>query len=282
MTLPPRRHIPFLSAAPAHVLNRLAPRRGIVSTWGIPFAPEAGLALDIHAPAIQAAGAGGRGAPVVVFLYGGGWQSGDRSLYHFVGAALAARGFVTVIPDYRVWPEVRFPAFLQDAAAAVAWTRANIAKFGGDPGRTFLLGHSAGAHIAAMLALDRQWLRAAGLDTGAIAGMAGLAGPYDFLPFNDPVHTEIFGPAGDLRLTQPVTFARGGAPPLFLASGGADRVVLPRNSISLAERMSASGGQADARIYPGIGHLQILGAFAGLLRWRAPVLDDVTGFFAGV
>jgi acetyl esterase/lipase len=236
--------------------------------------------LDLYAPI--GAPIGALRAPVVVFLYGGGWKEGDRTLYRFVGAALAARGFVVVVPDYRVFPAVRFPAFIQDAAAAVAWTRAHVGGYGGDPGRVFLMGHSAGAHIAAMLTLDRQWLGVEGLDPDRdVAGFVGLAGPYDFLPFHDPELGDIFAPAGDLRLTQPITFTRGDAPPVFVATGMADRRVMPRNTVRLAAAIRSKGGLVEERQYPGIGHKLILGSFAGVLRGLAPVLDDVTAFMAG-
>src|SRR3954453_21256250 len=136
------------ACSPIGALNALAPRRGLRVTRGLRYAPGERHELDIHAPV------GAVRAPVVVFIYGGGWREGDRSLYRFVGAALAARGFLTVVPDYRVFPAVRFPSFIQDAAMAVAWTRVHVARYGGDPGQVFLMGHSAGAHIAAMLALD--------------------------------------------------------------------------------------------------------------------------------
>jgi acetyl esterase/lipase len=216
---------------------------------------------------------------VVVFIYGGGWKDGDKARYRFVGAALAARGFLTVVPDYRVFPAVQFPAFIQDAAAAVAWTRAHIARYGGDPGQVVLVGHSAGAQIAAMLALDKQWLGAEGLDPDRdVAGFVGLAGPYDFLPLHDPELDDIFAPSGDLRLTQPITFARGDAPPIFLAAGTSDTTVLPRNTINLADAIRRDGGRIEKKLYPGIGHKLILGSFAGVLRWFVPVLDDVTAF----
>ena len=225
----------------------------------------------------------GRPAPVIVLLYGGSWQSGSKATYRFVGAALAARGFVTVIPDYRVYPEVSFPGFIQDAAAAVGWTRSHIAAYGGDGRRIVLMGHSAGAQIAALLTLDRRWLAAVGLDADRdIAAMVGLAGPYDFLPLKDPVLQALFAPAGDLRQTQPITFARGDAPPLFLAAGTADTTVLPRNTERLAAAIQAAGGRVETRLYPGVGHAEIIGAVAGPLRWLAPVLNDVTGFLRGV
>jgi acetyl esterase/lipase len=241
------------ACSPITALNALAPRLGIQAVRALRYAPGERHRLDLYAPVGALAGA--VRAPVVVFLYGGGWKEGDRTLYRFVGAALAARGFVVVVPDYRVFPAVRFPSFIQDAAAAVAWTRARVGGYGGDPGRMFLMGHSAGAHIAAMLTLDRQWLGAEGLD-----------------PDRD------IAPAGDLRLSQPITFARGDAPPVFVATGMTDRRVMPRNTVRLAAAIRSSGGRVEERQYPDIGHKLILGSLAGVLRGFAPVLDDVTAF----
>ncbi len=265
----------LLSAcSPVAMLNNMAPKAGVTETRDIPYAPGDRHALDVYAPAEP-------DAPVVVFIYGGGWKDGDKAMYRFVGANLAARGYLTVIPDYRVFPQVRFPAFIQDAAAAVAWTHANVARHGGDPNRLFLMGHSAGAHIAAMLTLDKQWLRADGLDPDTvIKGMVGLAGPYDFLPLHDPELEDIFAPAGDLRLTQPITFARGNAPPMFLAAGSADKTVYPRNTEHLAAAIRRDGGTVEEKIYRGIDHRMIIGAVAWPLRWLAPVLRDVTAFLA--
>jgi acetyl esterase/lipase len=254
-------------------LNALAPSSGIRETRNVPYAQGARHSLDIYAPE------GRVPAPVVVFIYGGGWKDGDKAQYKFVAASLAERGFLTVVPDYRLFPVVRFPAFVQDAAAAVAWTKANIAAYGGDPSRIFLMGHSAGAHIAALLTLDKQWLRADGVDVDRdIRGTVGLAGPYDFLPLHDPELEDIFAPAGDLKLTQPITFARGDAPPMFLAAGTGDTTVLPRNTANLARAVTQDGGRVETRFYPGIGHRLVIGSFAGVLRWFAPVLRDVTDF----
>ena len=283
------------------VLNALSPWAGVNEIHDIPYATGERHSLDIYAPtagnrsgaadagAVDGAGRSSQaedgaatardGAPVVIFFYGGGWKQGNKALYRFVGAILAARGYVTVVPDYQVFPAVRFPVFIQDAATAVAWTRENIAHYGGDPHRIFLMGHSAGAHIAAMLTLDRQWLAADGLDPDRdIAGMVGLAGPYDFLPLHDPKLDEIFAPAGDLRRTQPISFARGDAPPMFLASGTSDTTVLPRNTEHLAAAIRRAGGQVEERLYRVVGHALILGCLAWPLRWLAPVLRDVTGF----
>ena len=143
--------------------------------------------LDVYRPRR------GDRAPMVVFFYGGSWQSGARDLYAFLGASLAAQGIVTVVPDYSVYPAARFPAFLEDSARAVAFARTHASEWGADPERLVLMGHSAGAHIAAMLACDPQWLAAAGLDAHRdLAGLIGLAGPYDFLPIESPVLQAIF------------------------------------------------------------------------------------------
>jgi acetyl esterase/lipase len=261
------------ACSPVAVLNALAPTNGVTETRDVRYGAGDRHYLDIYIPS------GARRAAVVVFVYGGGWKDGDKSQYRFVGAALAARGFLTVVPDYRLFPAVRFPVFLQDNAAAVAWTRANIARYGGDPGQIFLIGHSAGAYNVAMLTLDRQWLGAAGMDPDRdIAGTIGLAGPYDFLPLHDPELADIFGPAGDLRLSQPITFARGDAPPMLLAAGTADQTVLPRNTQHLAEAIRRDGGAVEERTYPGVDHAEIIGAMAGVLRWLAPSMADVTRF----
>jgi acetyl esterase/lipase len=269
----------LLSAcSPVAVLNALAPTAGITETTDVRYAPGDRHELDIYAPSVRTGP-----VPVVVFIYGGGWKDGDKAEYRFVAAALAAQGFLTVVPDYRLFPEVRFPAFLQDNAAAVAWTKAHVAAYGGDPDRMFLMGHSAGAYNVAMLTLDKQWLAADGLDPDRdITGMIGLAGPYDFLPLHDPELEDIFAPAGDLRLTQPITFARGDAPPMFLAAGTADTTVLPRNTQHLAAAVRQDGGQVEERLYPGVNHTKIIGAMAGVLRWLAPSLGDVTGYLNGV
>jgi acetyl esterase/lipase len=263
----------MLSAcSPVTVLNALAPKAGITETLDVRYAPGDRKRVDIYAPRRSL-------APVVVFIHGGGWKDGDKSQYRFVAAALAARGFLTVVPDYRLFPNVRFPVFLQDNAAAIAWTKANIAHYGGDPNRVFLMGHSAGAYDVAMLTLDRQWLGAEGLDPDRdIAGTIGLAGPYDFLPLHDPELEDIFGPAGDLRLSQPIRFARGDAPPMLLVAGTADTTVLPRNTEHLAAAIRRDGGRVEERIYPGVSHTKIIGAMAVVLRWLAPSMDDATAF----
>ena len=176
--------------SPASPLNFLAWLHGVEITRSIAYGEGARRTLDVYRPSAAAA------APVVVFFYGGSWQSGHKEMYLFVAAALARRGYVIVVPDYRVYPEVRYPDFLDDGARAVRWAKDNAARFGGDPQKLFVMGHSAGAYIAAMLALDGRWLQKVDLAPDRdIAGLIGISGPYDFLPLSDGTLKTIFGGA---------------------------------------------------------------------------------------
>jgi acetyl esterase/lipase len=232
------------------------------------YGPQPRQKLDVYAPK-----GGAAGRPVLVFFYGGNWDSGDKHDYAFAGRALAELGFVAVLPDYTHTHERPYPAFMEDAGAALAWVAANIAAHGGDPARIAAAGHSAGAYIAITLALDPRWGAAAAIKAGV-----GLAGPYDFLPFDSPVTTRTFGHAGDLPATQPVNFARSDAPPLLLITGDADTTVRPRNSQSLAARMAAAGGEAALVLYPGITHTGPVKALARPFRSHARVLRDMAAF----
>ena len=262
--------------SPAWVLNTLARWGDYTLVRDIAYRPGERGGLDVYIPSGTGAG---KHRPVVMFVYGGNWETGDKAMYRFVGAALANQGFVTVVPDYRVFPEVRFPSFIEDAAQAVRWVRDHAAEYGGDPDRIVLMGHSAGAQIAAMLSFDRRYLAAVDLDPRRdVRSFVGLAGPYDFLPLHSPVLKQIFGPEEGLAATQPINFVDGGAPPVLLATGDADTSVRPGNSTRLAARMREHGGTAEVKIYPGVTHRTLIGAFAPPLRSLAPVLRDAVHF----
>jgi acetyl esterase/lipase len=262
-----------LTIDPLGVFNALMPKdRGSARVaQGLAYGPGARLRLDVYAPRARSAAS----RPVIVFIYGGSWSSGRRQGYAFAARALAAKGFVVVVPDYRLVPEVRYPDFLRDCAAAVRWTRGNAGRWGGDGERIVLTGHSAGAYNAAMLALDPSLL---GSDRAAVRGFAGLAGPYDFLPLDDPASIGAFGDWPRPAETQPVGHAAAGAPPALLLHGADDTRVKPRNSRRLAERLEAAGSDVRLKLYPGIGHVGILTALAIPFRRRAPVLADVARF----
>lgn len=264
--------------SPVTLINALVTRKGYAVERDIAYGGEPRHRLDVYAPT---GGAGPK--PVVVFLYGGGWEAGSKNYYLFVGAALASKGIVAVVPDYRIYPEVRFPGFVEDAARAVRWTRDRVAGFGGDPARLVVMGHSAGAHIAAMLSFDRQWLAAAGIDPyHGLRGMIGLAGPYDFLPLRSRTLKTIFGPSHRVAASQPINFVDGTAPPALLATARRDRTVEPGNTFRLAERIRREGGRVEVEVYDRAGHQTIIGAFAAPLRFLAPVLRDTADFVEAV
>ncbi len=216
------------------------------------------------------------GAPVLIFYHGGGWVKGARGDYGWVGRAYAARGFVVVVPDYRKVPGVRFPAFVQDAAEAVKWTQDNIARFGGDPDRIAVAGHSAGAHSVAMLALDPQWLAAAGAP-GAIKAGVGLSGPYDFYPFTGRA-VAAMGEWPRPQETQPLHYARADAPPLMLVTGTEDTTVRPKNARNLARRLKELGAPVELKEYPRLDHEDIAMALSLPFRSKGSVLDDSVRF----
>jgi acetyl esterase/lipase len=227
--------------------------------------------LDVYAPTAT----GTEGLPIIVFFYGGSWNSGTKDGYSFVGRALAARGFVVVIPDYRVVPQVRYPRFLEDNAASVRWAIANARVFRGDPKRVLLAGHSAGAYNAAMLAIDPRRL---GADREAVRGLIGLAGPYNFVPFRVPVVKAAFAGVSNPADTQPVNHVSRSDPPAFLASGDKDEIVSPADSDDLEAKLTAAGVAVDRHRYARVGHVGLLTAIASPLRSRAAVLDDMVAF----
>ncbi|GAA4025087.1 alpha/beta hydrolase [Sphingomonas swuensis] len=266
------------ACSPLETFNAIVPKDAGVASVGrdLAFGTDPRQKLDLYRPAASATG---KPLPIIIFLYGGSWNSGDKGGYAFAGRALASRGFLVAVPDYRLVPQVRYPTFLEDNAAAVRWVAAEAARYGGDPSRIVLVGHSAGAYNAAMLALDPRWL---GADRTRIRGFAGLAGPYDFLPFEGPVTRAAFGREPDPASTQPIRFASRDDPPSLLLHGTGDTTVLPRNSQRLAERLNAAGATAELRLYPGVGHVGMVTGLARPFRGRAPVLADVATFASRV
>lgn len=263
---------------PSVILNFLTPMSGVTLQAGLRYGDGPRHSLDLYLPEKPA------GAPIVVFFYGGSWQRGSKETYKFAAVALARRGHIVVVPDYTVYPDAKFPAFLEDAGRAVAWTaawaRQNQPGRGTAPSRLVIMGHSAGAHIAAMLAFDGRWLAPYGLDPRRdVAGLVGLAGPYDFLPIKDPIIKVIFAHP-NMETTQPITFAKGREPPVFLGFAPSDTVVRPGNSERLAARLRGNGTPVILQAYPRTDHLSLIGSFSPLLRFLGPVANDVAGFVA--
>ena len=257
-------------------LNAVTTSRSYALSANVAYGPHPRQRLDIYTPtAAPTAG----GWPVVVFFYGGSWNTGTRTQYLFVGEALAARGVLTMVADYRLYPEVRYPDFLSDSAQALAYGLDHAARFGGDPKRVFVMGHSAGGYNAAMLALDARWLQATGHTPNDLAGWIGLAGPYDFYPIINPDAKPVFFHPNYPPNSQPAGFTSPNAPRSFLAAAPDDKLVNPqRNTVQLAEKLQAAGVPVTLKLYPHASHTTLIGAFAWPLRWIAPVLEDVHAF----
>jgi len=260
--------------SPLNLINALTPEGSFVKTADVAYGTDPRQKLDVYVPRSSP-----ENAPVVVFFYGGSWNSGARGDYGFVGEALASRGIVTVVADYRLYPQVRYPLFLEDGARAVAWTRAHIHEYSGDPGRLYLMGHSSGAYNASMLALDSRLLDAVGMSPADLSGWIGLAGPYDFLPIKNPEVRPVFFWPYSPPQSQPIRHVSRGAPPALLIAASRDSLVDPgRNTGGLARKLRESGVPAQDVYYARPNHATLVAALSRPLRWLAPVLDQIDGF----
>ena len=269
----------LLSACSAvDVLNATVATDTYLRTDDVAYGPEARQRLDIYRPKEAV-----RNAPLVVFFYGGSWSSGERADYRFVGEALASRGIVTMVADYGLSPAFRYPVFVQDSAKAVRWAFEHARDFDADPTRIFVMGHSAGAYNAAMVALDKRWLQAEGLMPSRLAGWIGLAGPYDFLPIGDKLTQVAFNWPGTAPDSQPLSHASRASPPALLLAPVDDKVVSPqRSTVAMAQRLQASGVRVESALFDGVGHATLVAAMAAALRGRAPVLDRVSAFVQSI
>jgi acetyl esterase/lipase len=256
--------------SPAVLLNITAPRWGYRVKRALHYGPEARHRMDLYLPERNARAA-------VLFFYGGAWISGHRREYRFVGQALASRGIIAGIADYGLFPDHRFPDFVEDGAKAFVFLRQILPEHGGDPARLFVAGHSAGAYIAVMLACDPRYLRDAGDDVSSLAGAIGIAGPYDFLPITHAQRIEIFGGSNRVE-TQPIHVVDGKRPPMLLLTGDRDVNVLPRNTRNLAARLRQHGSAVEEIIYEGTDHFRIILALAPLFRSMIPIRADIVRF----
>ena len=262
------------ACSPLQTINALTPSSTYQRTEGVAYGSGARDRLDIYTPV-----GGAAPAPVVVFFYGGNWNSGSRTDYRFVGEALASRGILAVIADYRLYPEVRYPDFLVDSAAAVAWTARNIGRYGGNPQKLFVMGHSAGAYNAAMVALDGRWMGKSGLSPSMLRGWIGMAGPYDFLPIENEGAKPVFFAPNTPRESQPIVHVTAAAPSTLLIASKQDSLVNPvRNTGGLARTLRAAGVKVEEIYTDRTSHTSLIGSLARPLRGLAPTLELIERF----
>lgn len=240
----------------------------------IAYGEHARQKLDIYRPS----GAGPY--PVLVYYHGGGWEKGSKDEYAFVGKRFAAEGYLTAMVNYRLTPEGAYPVFMQDAAKAMAYMHEHAADYGGDRERFFTSGHSAGGYIAVMIAVAPEFLGAERTSPEIIDGVAGISGPYDFLPLDAPAAKTAFGGTSDLPSTQPVNRVTAKAPPMLLLYGLKDKSVKKRNIDSLEAVLKEAGVPVRVITYPQADHADTVIAIA----WprRLPVVEDIAGFFGSL
>ena len=257
----------------AGLLNATITGQGYNVHHDVAYGDNTRQKLDIYVPDDLSAR-----TPVVLFIYGGAWKAGSKNIYLFAGQALASRGYIAVVADYRLYPEVTFPGFIEDNAKAFRFVHDNIASYGGDVRNIYLAGHSAGAFNAMMLTANPKYLKAAGANVNQVRGTIGLAGPYDFLPLTDPDIIPVFNDERNDPATQPIHFMDHKLPPVFVATGDADDQVQPRNSINVAARLDQLHSPNELHIYPDVAHIGIILSLAEGFRSKAPLLDDIDHF----
>ncbi|HTI79739.1 MAG TPA: alpha/beta hydrolase [Acetobacteraceae bacterium] len=266
--------------SPLDALNKLAPIDKVTVLHDVRYGDGPHHTLDIYLPKQANAT-----MPVVVYFFGSAWFTGSKDWYQFIGVGLAETGVIVAMPDYRAYPDVPSPGFMDDAAAATVWVRSHIATFGGDPRRVFLAGHSSGAHIAALLALDPEYLRSVNMTPGDICAVVGVSGPYDYeaprsVPKYLAEYEQVFGDPSHWASVSPIRYATKHAPPMLLMAGTDDRGVDPDHSVRLATRLQSVGAHADAILYPGLNHQGMVLAFSDMLDFLAPVRADIRRFVA--
>jgi len=258
---------------PLALVNLLIPHSGYDVHYGLAYGRDPRQTLDIYVPKGLKAP-----APVLLFFYGGAWQGGSRSNYRGFGQAFASAGIVTAVADYRLYPAVKYPAFVADAAGALAWLHTHVADYSGDAARIFVSGHSAGAYNAVMLASEPKFIEASGGRLDWMRGVIGISGPYDFLPMEAPEYIDMFHGANNPD-SMPVNHVTGKRPPMLLVTGDDDSTVYPRNTTSMAAKLRAFSSPVQELHYSGTGHvgiiLSLVPGFRGTTHLRQDMLDFI-------
>jgi acetyl esterase/lipase len=211
--------------------------------------------LDLYLPRGQ------KDFPVLFFVHGGTWHSGDRSVYPRLGQLFGKQGIGMVIISYRLSPKVQHPAHIQDVAKAFAWTRANVGKYGGKPDEIFACGHSAGGHLVALLATDDSYLKAEKLAVADIKGVIPLSGVYLIPPYVFPT---VFGKDKEAcKAASPVEHVKDNEPPFLLAYADKDLPTLPGMAELMYDKLKATKCDATLLKMKDRDHISIIKSLDG-------------------
>ena len=260
----------LLNCSPVRLVDVVTPDGSGSVAKAEAYGPGKRQKLDVYWPETARAN-----APVVIFFYGGSWSNGARRGYSYVAESLTTLGYTTVIPDYRVYPDVQFPTFVEDGALALDWVQANLPQAAHG---VVLMGHSAGAHIVALLALDQRYREKAGIDPELVRGWVGLAGPYAFQPLEWERTRPIFENLQDPQQARPIHFACEQRLPALLLHGAGDTTVLPEHSRRMANAMARCGIPARLEELPDVNHFEIALGLSSSLQILAGVLDPLGQF----
>ena len=255
------------SCSGVSILNTITPSGSYKLTKDISYTDGARQALDIYAPDDPKVD-----APIVVYIHGGSWSEGDKKIYKFIGEAFASEGYTTVIPNYRLYPDAVYPEFVNDTAAAIAFTAKRFKR------PIIVVSHSAGAYNAMMVTVDPSYLKAQGMDVcETIAGTVGLAGPYGAFPLKEEPYITIF-PNKHMGDDAPVQRKLGPTPPVFLPIGDKDTTVSDLHSRELAKKIKARGGKVEFKLYPGLNHTDVVKVLSKYFDEDASLKADILTF----
>ncbi|MBN9523504.1 alpha/beta hydrolase [bacterium] len=208
--------------------------------------------LDLYVPE------NAKNFPVLFFVHGGTWRSGKKEMYTALGEAFARLGIGTVVINYRLSPAVKHPAHVEDVAKAFAWTKANVAKYGGDADRITLFGHSAGGHLVSLLATDPTYLKTEKLTPADVRGVVSVSGVYSILPEVALFHTAFGKDEKVCRLASPLAHVTGKHPPFLLAYGDNDFTQLDRMAIDMAAALKKHDSPCTLLKCDGRNHYSII------------------------
>lgn len=279
--------IPVLLAASltAFLLNSCTPARVVsaVNTsnpaWGLrvardqAYGPDTRHKLDIYAPKP----APDQARPLILFIHGGSWTGGDKSEHAFVGESLARAGYVTGVMNYRLAPQHRYPAYVQDAALALRWLRQHATEYGASPDNVFVVGHSAGGFNAVELVNNTRWLREVNVPVSSLRGVIGIAGPYSY-DFRQFPSRNAFPERGVPDDIMPDRHVRPDAPPHLLLVAENDTVVYPQNALNMEAALKKAGVPVERRVLPRLNHITIIGAVARNLSFLGGTRAEIISF----